>query len=95
MTVAELLARVSSKELTRWMIFGEIEPFGSDAAYLGHAITASTIANVNRGKGKKAYNAEDFMPKFRKKKQSTEDMVDFVAAMNTMLGGQDLRERDE
>lgn len=27
-------------------------------------IIASTIANVNRGKGKKAYKPEDFMPKY-------------------------------
>lgn len=93
MTVAELLARISSKELTEWMAFSQIEPFGADTSYLGHAITASTVANVNRQKGKKPHKPEDFMPKFEKKKeQSTESMVAFAAYMTASMGGEDLRE---
>ena len=75
------------------MIFFEREPFGAEAFYLGHAITASTIANVNRGKSKKAHKPEDFMPKFEKKKaQTTQNMIDFAATMTAMMGGEDLRE---
>ncbi len=86
MTVAELLARISSKELTEWMVFYNMEPFGGDTQYLGHAITASTIANVNRKKGQKAYDAEDFIPKFKKeKKQSMDEMVG-LAQMMAMSG---------
>ena len=82
MTVAELLARISSKELTSWMAYYSVEPFGSDTQYLGHAITASTVANVNRQKGKKPYDAEDFMPKFnKKKKQSIEEMAGFARTL--------------
>ena len=93
MTVAELLSRISSKEITEWIAFSALEPFGSDADYLGHAITASTIANVNRAKGKKATKPDDFMPKFeRKKEQSVDDMVTFAKMMTTALGGEDKRE---
>lgn len=92
MTVAELLARVSSKEITEWMLFFELEPFGAEAEFLGHAITASTIANVNRGKGR-ARKVEDFMPKFsRQKEQTVDDMINFAAAMTHALGGKDERE---
>jgi hypothetical protein len=47
------------------MLFYQLEPFGSEAEYLGHAITASTVANVNRDPKKhETFRPEDFMPKF-------------------------------
>jgi len=92
MTVAELLARISSKELTEWMAFSQVEPFGADADYLGHAITASTIANVNRTKKTKAHSVEDFMPKFeKKKKQSTTEMIQLAEMFTAGMGGEDKR----
>lgn len=92
MTVAELLGRISSRELTEWMAFSQLEPFGSDAMFLGHAITASTVANVNREKGQKAYKAEDFMPNFEgAKKQSVEEMIQIAQMMTIGLGGTDER----
>jgi hypothetical protein len=69
-----------------------LEPFGANTEYLGHAITASTIANVNRGKNQKAYSAEDFMPKFGKKKQTVEEMKQIASMLTMSMGGQDLRE---
>ena len=70
------------------MVFSQIEPFGADAGYLGHAITASTIANSNRQKGHKPYSAEDFMPKFEKKKeQSVEEMIQFASMFTVASGG--------
>ncbi len=90
--MAELLARVSSKELTRWMIFYEVEPFGSGVPYIGEGIIASTIANINRQKSKKAYSPEDFVPKFeRKKKQSVDDMINFASMFTQAMGGEDKR----
>jgi len=83
---------VSSHELTEWMAFDTLEPFGSVADNLGHAITASTIANVNRGKNQKAYKVEDFMPKFTKSSQSTNQMMQVAEMMTVINGGIDLRE---
>ena len=86
MTVAELLARISSKELTEWMVFHNMEPFGGDAQYLGAAITTSAIVNVNTPKGKKRSDPEDFIPEFKKeKKQSMDEMVG-LAQMMAMSG---------
>lgn len=59
---------------------------------LGHAITASTIANVNRGKGRKPYDVEDFMPKFEKQNQTQEEMIQLAAMFTGSMGGSDLRE---
>jgi hypothetical protein len=74
------------------MAFSTLEPFGSDADNLGHAITASTIANVNRGKNDKPYKVEDFMPKFEKENKSTDQMIQVAEMFTAGLGGQDLRD---
>jgi len=76
------------------MAFSALEPFGSDADNLGHAITASTVANVNRGKNQKVYSVEDFMPKFEKQNQTTEEMIQIASMFTTGMGGLDLR-KDE
>jgi hypothetical protein len=84
MTVAELLARISSAELTEWMAFAQLEPFHTETQYLGPAITTAMIANVNRKKGSKASKVEDFIPDFSRPKQSTEAMIN-IARMYTAL----------
>ena len=95
MPVAELLERISSRELSEWMMFMQVEPFGSEASYIGHAITAQTIANANRQKGKKPYKVKDFMPQFERQEQSVEEMVQFAQVMTLGLGGEDRRESSE
>ena len=87
-----MLKRISSREITEWMAFGQLEPFGAEAGYLGHAITASTVANVNRAKGKKAYEVADFMPTLgRKEPQSVAEMIQFAEMFTVALGGEDKR----
>ena len=93
MTRTELLDRISSREITEWMAFSQLEPFGAEAGYIGHAITASTVANVNRTKGQKAYEVIDFMPNLgRKEPQTAEEMIQIAEMFTIALGGQDLRE---
>ena len=96
MTVAELLSRISNKELMEWQAFESLEPFGYEPEMLGHAITATTIANVNRGKDQKPYKVEEFMPKLKydteeKPEQTVEDTVTAVKLLNITFGGKDLR----
>ena len=96
MTVNELLERMSSRELSEWMAYMQLEPFGAEIDLIGHAIVASTIANVNRKKGSKAYTVQDFMPQFGKQEpQSVEAMIQIAETLTIGLGGKDLRERDE
>lgn len=85
---------MSSKELTEWIAFASIEPFGGDAEYLGTAIVAQTVANVNRGKGKKPFKTEEFIPKFEKKTQSVDEMIQFAHMMTISMGGEDKRKPD-
>ena len=74
------------------MIFSQLEPFGSQADFMRSAIIASTVANAHRGKKGKKYKADDFMPKFeRKKEQPIEDVINFVSTLTQALGGEDKR----
>ena len=77
------------------MAFAALEPFGSEANYIGHAITASTVANVNRGKGRRALKVDEFMPKFEKKAaQSVDEMMQVAQMLTIGLGGKDLRKEN-
>jgi hypothetical protein len=94
MTVAELLSRVSSYELSEWQAFEKLEPFGSEAGYVGHAIVAKTIADVNRGKDQKSYELSDFMPDYEGEEegpQTEREMLQIAMTATIGLGGKDLR----
>lgn len=76
MTVREMLQKMSSAELTDWLAYWRLDPFGEERADLRAGIVAATTANVWAGKGKRAKPA-DFMPKFdtpRKARMSQDAM---------------------
>ena len=78
------------------MAFSQLEPFGSETDFVGHAIVAATIANVHRGKRKKAYDVSDFMPKLGpKKKQTVEEALQMAQMYTIGMGGKDLRVKDD
>jgi len=65
--VDKMLAEISSRQLSEWMAFARLEPFGFEADMLGHAITASTVANTSRTKkSQKVFKPDDFIPKERR-----------------------------
>ena len=86
-----MLQRISSAELSEWAAFYLLEPFGGDTAFIGHAITASTVANIHRAKGQRAYKIEEFMPKFEKTEQSVDEMIQVAQMLTIGMGGKDLR----
>jgi len=59
-----MLGEISSGQFAEWLAFARLEPFGEERDDLRMGIIASTIANVNREKGKKPYSPRDFMPNF-------------------------------
>ena len=73
------------------MAYSTIEPLTWEADYLGFAIVAATIANVNRGINQPPYKVEDFMPKFEKQNQDPEQMKQIAAVFTELHGGEDLR----
>jgi len=74
------------------MAFSQVEPFGGDTQYIGHAITAQTVANRHRQKNEKAHKVDEFMPKFEKKEQTVEQMVQIAQMYTIANGGKDLRD---
>lgn len=64
MTVRELLSRIDSRELSEWMAFYSLEPWGTEVDDHRHGVVAATIANVYRDpkKRRQPYEAGDFFP---------------------------------
>lgn len=90
-TVEYLLKNISSRELTEWMVYYTIEPFGEERADLRAGIISSTVANVNRGKGGRTYKPQEFMPKFDKPKQTWQEQLKVVELLNKTFNGEDRR----
>lgn len=62
MTVRELLSRIGSDELTEWMAFHALEPFGDVRADYRAGVIASTFANAHRAASAPPFRPDDFMP---------------------------------
>lgn len=60
-----MLREIPSHLLIEWMAFYNLEPFGYEADFQGHALTSSIIAESNRDPKKRsnAFTTSDFMPK--------------------------------
>lgn len=76
-----MLQGMTSRQLSEWMAFYRLEPFGFEAEMYGHAITSSVVANVNKKRGRKAFTPLDFMPKER----ALPSVKDFFANLKTVL----------
>lgn len=61
----QLLSEISSAELTEWMTYYQLEPWGTGPDDLRAGILASTIANVNRDEKRRPqpYEPGDFIPR--------------------------------
>lgn len=64
MPVGQMLASMSSRELSEWVAFYRVEPFGEERADLRSALQTATVANMKRGKGKRPFKLSDFLLKF-------------------------------
>lgn len=95
-----MLERVSSSELTEWMAYYQLEPFGQERDNLHAGIIASVFANANRDRKKqrKPFEVKDFMLKLGKpknEKKNAEQLLAKVEILNAAFGGVDLRRTDE
>jgi hypothetical protein len=81
-----MLSEISSVQYAEWLAYSALEPWGEERDDLRMAIIASTIANVNRGKGQKAFTPDQFMPSFE---QETEEQAAerMIARARAALGG--------
>jgi len=87
MTVRELLARTSSRELSEWMAYEKITgPLDSRLrADIGAGIIASTVANSSGSK--KKLKPTDFIPRWFKRKRTPDELWQEVIKANAALGG--------
>jgi hypothetical protein len=105
MTVRRLLREVDSVELTWWDGYYQIYPFPQDRLEWSFAMLASVQANIHRDSKKKSkpFEPSDFLPKWEKASEKAQaqtqasnqpmDGLTFVEMLNTLFGGQDLREK--
>ena len=82
--VRELLARMGSDELTEWMAFYQLEPFGDFRADYRSGVIASTFANAHRAQNTSPFRVEDFMP-FLDKPAPKDDSSVNVARFKAMF----------
>jgi len=99
MTVQELLARISARELSEWMAYFRLEPFGEERADVRSAIVAATVANTARDpkRRRRSFQASEFMPRFErleKGRQTWEEQLQIVEMFNVAFGGEDLRDEN-
>jgi hypothetical protein len=80
MTVRQLLSNLDSRELTEWMAYDLIEPFGPWREDLRAGIISSTIANALRSKGGRTYQPADFLPQFGEQQQERMTPEQTIAA---------------
>jgi len=81
-----MLAEMTSLQLSEWMAYSKLEPWGEEREDLRMGIVASTIANVNRPKGKKPYKPTDFTPTFEVESEE-EAAARLMAQAFAALGG--------
>jgi len=84
LTVREMLQRVGSDELTEWMAFYQLEPFGDFRADYRSGVIASTFANAHRAQDASPFRVEDFMPFLEKETPKVNPKVN-VARFKAMF----------
>jgi len=73
MTVAEMKARMSNREIIEWRYHLEKEPPAADRIEYMLACVCASIYNAT-GRMKKAAKADDFLPKWGPVRQSKDDV---------------------
>lgn len=63
-TVAELGAALTSAELTEWLAYEQLEPWGEERMDWRFAVLDSLLANQWRGRGDRPVMPEAFVPDF-------------------------------
>jgi hypothetical protein len=68
MTVRQMLSVIDSEELTEWLAYDQIEPFGQQREDLRAGLICSTVANHSISPPKNPLRPSDFMLFVEKRK---------------------------
>lgn len=90
MSVAECQAAISCAEFTDWLAYYQLEPFGEERADLRNAILCALIANLLRGKGRRA-KLKDFLPRFDEEPRRKQSLADMRAVMERFTAAHNAR----
>jgi len=91
MTVAELLARMDSDEMTEWIAYAQLDPFGSVRGDLQAGVIASTVANASRDpkKRRQPFEPKDFLLQFAaegKREKTPDELLAKVKNLAKLFG---------
>jgi hypothetical protein len=85
--VRELLESISSEELSTWMAYDAIEPFGERRADLRSAQICAVLANIHRKKDSKPFSPADFLIHFDAAYDKGKDQDARVEEAKTKVSG--------
>jgi hypothetical protein len=74
-TVKQLLEEISSAELSEWMAYEVLEPWGETRADYRAGVISSTYINCKLKKGAKKHKPADFMPRFGPPKKQNPEVI--------------------
>lgn len=80
---------MSAAEFAEWIAFHRIDPWSEYRDDLRMAMLATLTANINRGKGKRPFKVDDFIPTFDppKKQQKPGNIAEIMAFFCRATGG--------
>lgn len=80
-----------ARELTEWMAFYSVSPFGEERADVRAGIVAAVVANTHRNpkRRKKPYEVKDFMPKWGRREDTRETLMQKMSMIAAAFGGSD------
>lgn len=94
MTHAEMMERMSARELAMWRLYDErVEPIGDARADLRAGGIAATVANAMSGREGKAYTAADFALQFHR--QTPDEQLANTKAVMGLLTTKKVRRDDD
>lgn len=83
MTVGDIRRRIDSRELTEWMAYERLEPFGERTTQMMLAQLTATVVNAVKKKGKPVKLGE-LMPRFVDDEEKFVDWRDLKKRMQMM-----------
>ncbi len=87
MTVSELLDRIDSRELSEWIAYYAIEPFGEERGDLRMQRICQVTAQIAVGKKGRKPKLEDFALFDDKPEQTPQEQMAMFRNYTAMMGG--------
>jgi len=88
MTRRELLCRLGADELSEWMAFFQLEPFGSEREDVRAAMLCSLFASAWSGRKHKRWQLYDFFPNLKVREAPDSESVRMRFRMFAAMAGQ-------